>query len=228
MISFDKFSDIIIEKNNQFSVVQKPFGIPVQVDKSGDTSLNQLAGAYFKHDVHLSNRLDRPVGGLVLLAHKKAAAQFFLEETHADRVHKTYLALVKAEPKLGKGELIHHISKNGKTHKAIINDTVFKGSSECRLEYEHLLQMNHYQVLKIKLNTGKFHQIRSQLAHIDYPIQGDVKYGARRSNKDRSIGLFAYEMTFRHPITKEKLHFQGNIPEHNSLWRSIKKSLQPD
>ncbi len=219
-----KFSDQILEKNNQFNIIIKPFGLPTQEDKTKDESLLLHATRYFKHEVHMINRLDRPVGGLVLMANKKSTATFFSNETRLHKVKKSYLAVVKGAPKEKEGTLVNFISKNGKYNKAYISAEANEHTSKCSLDFKLLHTFDNYSLIKVGISSGKFHQIRAQLAHADLPIRGDVKYGARRANKDRSIDLFAYCLEFRHPVTKQNQIFKAPIPEHNGLWKDIKNA----
>jgi 23S rRNA pseudouridine1911/1915/1917 synthase len=75
-------------------------------------------------------------------------------------------------------------------------------------------------LLEIELETGRHHQIRAQLASLGFPIQGDLKYGAPRSNKDGTISLHARTLTLQHPVTKETLLFTSD-PEKVGLWKSV-------
>ncbi len=217
-----QFSDWIISKNNQFSIINKPFGIPVQKDKTGVKSLQELAEIYFKHPVHLMNRLDRPVGGLVLMAHKKTALEYFSNSLKDGRLTKRYFAIVKGVPEPESATLKGFIKKNSKAKKSFITTANDPDGKECSLDYQLFHKFDNYSVLDIQLNSGRFHQIRAQLSNIHLPIKGDVKYGARRSNRDRSIDLFAYSMEVQHPVTKKKEVYTAPLPNHNGLWDSLK------
>ena len=94
---------------------------------------------------------------------------------------------------------------------------------EAILNYEVLKSSDNYFLLKVELETGRHHQIRCQLSKIGCPIKGDVKYGARRANRDLSIHLHARELTFSHPTTKESIKTTAPCPDDN-LWRFFEKS----
>ena len=82
---------------------------------------------------------------------------------------------------------------------------------------------DHYHLLRIELISGRHHQIRAQLAAIGCPIKGDVKYGARRSNKDRSIHLHAWKMEFQHPISGDTINIEAPLPDE-VVWNAFNKS----
>lgn len=217
----DKISDIIVENNNQFLVMNKPFGMPVQDDLSGDDSLLKMAQNYCKHPVHILNRLDRPVGGLVVFSKKL--------NTHAQlskqKILKKYIALVEGKLENKEGVLTHFLKKNGKLKKAFCSD-VDNGGKKSTLKYKVLKELEKYTVLEIGLETGRFHQIRSQMGHIGHPIKGDVKYGARRKNQDRSINLIAYYIELQHPVSHKKMNFNADFPEGDSLWSIVKETMK--
>lgn len=214
-----QISDRIVINNNQFLVVDKPFGLPVQGDLTQDVSLAQIVGNYCKHPVHLNTRLDRPVGGLTLFSKSKKAHKHFAN----DNVQKTYLAIVEGVLKSPRTTLINRIGHDAKQKKAFIVED--EKLPLCELQYEVLLHFDRYTLLQVKINSGKFHQIRCQLANIGHPIKGDVKYKARRSNKDKGIHLFSYKLAFSHPITHKQQIIEATIPEHDALWKASKEKV---
>lgn len=128
-------------------------------------------------------------------------------------IEKTYLALVEGSLE-GKGTLVNHLRKNEKQNKSYVVDQSM--GKEARLRYEVIQAFNHYSLVRITLETGRHHQIRCQFAHLGFPIKGDLKYGAKRSNKDGSIGLHASTLSFNHPTTKERIWIEA--PPISSDW----------
>ena len=104
--------------------------------------------------------------------------------------------------------------KNEKQNKSYVVDQSM--GKEARLRYEVIQAFNHYSLVRITLETGRHHQIRCQFAHLGFPIKGDLKYGAKRSNKDGSIGLHASTLSFNHPTTKERIWIEA--PPISSDW----------
>lgn len=213
----DNISSIILYKDNHYLIVNKPAGIPVQKDKTEDTSLIEMMMAYTKQELHLCNRIDRPVSGIVILARSSDAASAMQQIMHQNKYHKIYCAIVPKIELPAENTLTHFIGKSSKTNKAIISDKRFEGASQVKLHYEIKRSSDQYHLLQVETGSGKFHQIRAQLSKTGIPIKGDVKYGARRANKDRSIGLHAHEIKFIHPFKNQELHIITDWPSHD-IW----------
>ena len=213
-----QISELIIFQSHQFVVANKPAGVPTQPDQTGDKSLVDLLSIYCKSDLYVIHRLDRPVSGIVLLAKTKKAAADLSRQFQEKKVEKTYLAVVKDAPEAPEGTLTHYLKKQGKQEKVFKLPT--PGALEATLSYSTLSKSDNYTLLKIVPATGRFHQIRAQLAAIGSPIKGDVKYGFRRSNPDRSIHLHALQLTFHHPVTNHKLTFEAPVLDEK-LWTAL-------
>ena len=213
-----KISDFILDQNNQYIIAVKPSGMPVVPDKSGDNNLKNILEAYSKHDLHVITRIDRPVSGLCLFAKSKKSAQALTNQLMRQEISKSYIAIVEKVPEKEEGELVDFLVKS-RNNKAIITSQDHKKAKKAVLSYSTISKLENYTILKIVLKSGRFHQIRCQLAHIGCPIKGDVKYGARRKNKDRSIHLHAYEMAFTHPISLEKQSYRILSKTEDPLWK---------
>lgn len=211
-----KIGDLLLYKNNQLIAFNKPASLPAQPDKSEDKSLSDLAEIYSKSEIHIIHRLDRPASGVVLFAKNKKALAALNEQFRARQIEKVYLAVVKNKPEAKQGKLIHTLKKNNAGTKAILA----KDGKTAELEYEVIDSIDNYHLLKIKLITGRFHQIRAQLAAIGCPIKGDVKYGFKRGNKDRSIHLHAWKLSFTHPISQEQETITAPIPK-DTVWEAF-------
>lgn len=213
----DNIGDLVLYKNNQFIAFNKPAGIPTQSDKSGDKALLAYGEQYCKHTLYLAQRLDRPASGVCVFAKKKQGQHYFGKLLEQKAVAKYYLAVVKNAPEPTKGVLKHFLKRDGKYKKARLSETEKEGHKEAALQYVVLGKSDNYALLGIKLETGRFHQIRAQLAAIGSPIKGDVKYGARRANKDRSIHLHAHTVVFKHPISGQMEKVQAPLPQ-GAIW----------
>jgi len=216
-------SDLVLYKDHHLIILNKPAGMPVQDDKSNDKSLLQLAIMYAKTNLYLINRLDRPASGIVLMAKKKEVQTYFLAE---DKITKHYLAVVKKGIEADKKTLTHYLKKDGKKMRAEVSETEKTEFKESTLNYELLKSMDNYDLLKVELLTGRFHQIRAQLSHIGHPIKGDIKYKARRKNLDRSIHLHAHQVSFKHPKSKKQVALTAPIPQNDGLWKSVAEVIQ--
>ncbi|HOY17595.1 MAG TPA: RNA pseudouridine synthase [Haliscomenobacter sp.] len=217
----ERIGDWVLYKNNQLIAFNKPAGIPTQTDKTGDKSLLQLAEIFTKSAVQLVHRLDRPASGIVLVSKTAKALANLNEQFRNRQIQKTYLAVVEALPTEPKGRLEHWIWKNGQTNRSVIStEKGHANAQEAILEYQLLGSSDRYHLLEVKLLTGRHHQIRAQLAAMGCIIKGDVKYGARRSNKDRSIHLHAWKLSFQHPVSHETVVLTAPLPV-DSVWDAM-------
>lgn len=218
----NNISDQVIYKNNQLLAFNKQPGMPVQPDKTETVCLLQLAEIYCKHPVHLVHRLDRPASGVVLVAKNKKALANLNQQFQDKSITKLYWALVKNKPEKPEGTLKHYLKKNGQTNKSEVVTGRTKGAKEAILNYKILKETDTYTLLEVELVTGRFHQIRAQLAAIGCPIKGDVKYGFKRGNPDRSIHLHARALGFDHPVTGERVVIEADPPAGDPVWEAVK------
>ncbi|WP_422104850.1 RluA family pseudouridine synthase [Winogradskyella sp.] len=218
----------VLYEDNHVIVVNKRAGDIVQGDKTGDRPLSDIVKAYIKEkykkpgNVYLGvvHRLDRPTTGIVLFS-KTSKALPRLNKLFAEKkAQKTYWALVKQQPPKSENRLVHWLKKNPKNNKSTAYDHEIEGSKKAILNYKVIKKLDHFYLLEIDLETGRHHQIRSQLAKIGCPIKGDLKYGFPRSNKDASISLHARQLAFTHPVKKEPLLITASVP-NDALWQAV-------
>jgi len=215
----NKISDLILESNHQYLIANKPFGVPIQDDLTKDRSFLNIVENYAKTKLDIITRLDRPVGGTVLFSKKKSAASSFRAQQIKGKIVKRYIAIVEGKFE-GEEHYVHFINKNSKVKKAFVVDEAKEGYKEVKLKLSVRRVLDNYTVLEVEITNGKFHQIRAQLSHLGFPIKGDVKYGARRKNQDRSIHLFAWTISFKHPVSGKSLLHQSPLPSSDALWQS--------
>ena len=223
MSDFLRISELVLYNNHHLVAFAKPGGIPVQPDQTGDPSLLAMGSSYCQTPLHLIHRLDRPVSGVVLFAKRPGALQHLHQQFRDRTVSKSYLAVVAQAPPAPEGELLHYLAK-GKGHRSLAYDEPREGAIEARLRYRTVGQSDRFFLLEIELLTGRYHQIRSQLAHIGCPIRGDAKYGYRRRNPDRSIDLHAWQLQFDHPVSNERETLIAPPPS-NPLWDALTEGL---
>ena len=218
--------DLILYKNNQLAAFNKPPGIGVQDDESDNKSLHTLAEIYVKSKLSVIHRLDQPASGVVLFA-KTHGALVSLNEQFRDRsTEKIYLAGVGERPEEDSGVLVHYLRKDGRRNISRAVDDSESGAKKAELEYRLLGSSERYHLLEIRLHTGRHHQIRAQLAAIGCSIKGDVKYGFRRSNRDRSIHLHAWKLSFNHPVSGEKETLTAPLPTGDPVWDAFRDLLE--
>jgi 23S rRNA pseudouridine1911/1915/1917 synthase len=164
------------------------------------------------------HRLDRPTTGVVVFA-KTSKALPRLNKLFADKTaKKTYWSVVKNTPPKQKDTLIHWLKKNPKNNKSTAFKQETEGAKKAILHYKLLKKLDNYNLLEINLETGRHHQIRCQLTTVNCHIKGDLKYGAKRSNKDGGIHLHAKHIEFIHPVKKELLKITAPLPK-DQIWK---------
>ncbi len=219
-----KIGNLVLYKNNQLIAFNKPAGVPVQPDLTQDKDLIGLAEIYAKSSLFLIHRLDRPVSGVVLLAKTKSAQNTLSDGFRSGTVQKTYLAVVQNPPPQDEGILEHFIVKDSRSKRANVVKEGEKDAQKAILRYRVLGRSDRYHLLEVISETGRFHQIRCQLAAIGCPIKGDIKYGARRKNADRSIHLHAWKLAFSHPVDQSNVQITAPLPQ-DSLWQAFNVTL---
>ena len=222
----------IVYEDNHVIIASKRSGEIVQGDKTGDRTLADDVKEYIKEKyakpgnvfLGVTHRLDRPVWGLVVFAKTSKALARLNDMFRNGEVHKTYWAICQNAPAEPEATLTHWITRNEKQNKSYAYDREVPGSKKAVLHYRTISRSERYTLVEIELMTGRHHQIRCQLAKIGCPIKGDLKYGARRSNPDGSISLLARKVEFIHPVSKELICVESQVPDDN-LWREISGNL---
>ena len=226
----------VLYEDNHLIAVFKPSGVLSQGDKTSDISMYDLVKDYIKEKKNkktpsnpsgqagnvflgLLHRLDRPVSGIILFAKTSKGASRLSEQFRNHDVEKIYHAIVIGKPAMQKGKLTNFLGKDTKTLKA----RNFADGKEANLYYEIIKFNNDYSLLKIKLETGMFHQIRSQLSLAGFPILGDVKYALpgrslgvgweRDWNNSKAIALCATGLSFYCATEDKKVDLSIPIPE---------------
>lgn len=217
----------VLYEDNHLIIVNKRAGDIVQGDKTGDKPLSEVVKSYIKDkyqkpgNVYLgvAHRLDRPTTGVVVFA-KTSKALPRLNKIFAEKdAKKTYWTLVKQLPPKTEDTLIHWLRKNPKNNKSTAYNKEIAEGKRAILHYKILKELDRYYLLEIELETGRHHQIRSQLSSIGCPIKGDLKYGFDRSNPDASISLHARRLSFIHPVSNMKIDVEAPLPE-DPLWNA--------
>ena len=197
----------VLYEDNHIIVVRKEANIPSQEDSSHDLDLLTIVKKYIKKKynkpgnvyIGLIHRLDRPVGGVMVFARSSKAASRLNKQIREKQMQKKYYAVVHGILKEKKGKLIDKLEK-----LPTGNTIVSKNGKESILSYEVIKEKDNMSLVDISLETGRHHQIRVQFASRNHPLCGDQRYG---NDKGENIALFAYELSFFHPISKEKLTF---------------------
>lgn len=221
----------IIFEDKKILVVHKPAGLAVQNSSYGQQDLESLLKNYLKEKqsdsedrvpyLGIVHRLDQPVEGLLVFAKTKEAAGDLSRQVSGGQMEKRYLALVQGtEVEKGETILSDYLVKDGKTHRARVAQRGEKNARQARLSYRLLKQWEQEALVEIKLFTGRYHQIRVQMAHAGLPLIGDRKYNPKPGNDP--LALCAYALVFRYPGSGEKMSFEIPRKELNRYFREEK------
>ena len=205
----------IIYEDNHVLVVEKPINIGVQEDISNDEDLLNILKGYLKEKYNkpgnvylgLVHRLDRPASGIMVFAKTSKAASRLSNQIRDNKFNKIYNAVV-----------MNKINDSGHLEDYLVKDTkknIVKVSKEGKLailDYKRLDYKNNMSLVEIKLKTGRSHQIRVQFSHNGNPLYGDQKYN-KNAKVGQQLALFAKKLEFYHPVTKELLSFELDLPD---------------
>lgn len=213
-------------EDNHIIVVVKPQNIPSQEDESKDMDMLTIVKSYIKEKANkpgnvylgLVHRLDRPTGGVMVFAKTSKAADRLRVQMQEGGFQKRYLAVVNGKPKEKRAKLVNHLLKNARTNTVQVVPELTTGAKRAELEYEVIDEKEKVSLVSVELMTGRSHQIRVQMKHIGCPIYGDVRYGGDKLAKGHNLALWAYELKFVHPTTKENMTFRVYPPEDIVPW----------
>jgi len=228
-----KFEDKVLYEDNHLLIVNKAAGDIVQGDKTGDTPISEYGKTYLKEkydkpgNVYLGvvHRLDRPTSGALIMARTDKALSRLNKMLTKHEIKKVYWAIVEKAPKVEASELINFIKKNPKNNKSYVVTKNTEGAKEAILNYKLIASSDNYHLLEVVLQTGRHHQIRTQLSNIGCIIKGDLKYGSKRNNKDASISLHARHLSFIHPVKKNIIEITAPIPK-DKLWEYFEQNTK--
>lgn len=215
MTSIHKKEDIIFE-DNHLLVLNKRAGLLTQDDSSSQESLEEIAKAWIKQRdqkkgnvfLHAIHRLDKPVSGLVLFAKTSKALSRLNQQLREDKTEKIYLAYVEGKDLPDQGTLIHYLIHGD--HRAELTQESDPKGKKAILSYTVLKSGCQTTLVKIKLITGRYHQIRLQFSAISHPIVGDKKYGSKLNYVEDAIALHHTSFSIFHPITGVLMTFESH------------------
>jgi 23S rRNA pseudouridine1911/1915/1917 synthase len=227
----------VLYEDSDILVANKLEPIPVQPEKTGDTSLqdylraelaardgaaDKAAGSFLE----AAHRIDRRASGAVLFA-KTHIALSTLEAAFRDkRVEKEYIACVEREPDPPVGRLEHRLAWDKRRNIVRCFAPDSKSGKPALLEYRLAGRSERYFFVSVNLITGRHHQVRAQLAAIGCPIRGDLKYGSRRSTASGLIMLHARRIALSQPRTDARIDLLAPFPQAEPLWTALIESNQ--
>lgn len=207
----------VIYEDNHLLVVEKPINVPVCADSSLDRDLLSILKDYLKEKYHkpgnvylgLVHRLDRPVSGVMVFAKTSKAASRLGRQVSDHTLKKEYLAVVEGKVPLEE-DFVDYLKKDEKRNISYVTDK--NHGKVARLHYKRLEYKSGFSLVKIHLETGRSHQIRVQFSSRGFPLVGDAKYNKKHDGKT-NVALFAKKLSFYHPVTKELLQFEIDMPK---------------
>ena len=219
---------IVLYEDNHIIAVNKRVGDIVQGDKTGDNPLSEIVKSFLKKKYKKPNnvflgvvhRIDRPTSGVVIFAKTSKSLKRLNNMIRISEIEKFYWAITKNKPEKRNDTLVHWLKKNPKNNKSTHFKKETENSKKAILHYKIIKELKNYYLLELLLETGRHHQIRTQLSAIGCPIKGDLKYGYDRSNKDGGICLHAKKISFSHPVTKKKILISAPLFEHD-IWKEL-------
>ena len=219
----------ILYEDNHLIAINKLAGELSQGDKTGDVSMIDDVKDYLKRKydkkgnvyLGLPHRLDRPTSGVILFAKTDKALSRLSDLFRKGEVEKNYYAITLEKPREEEERLINYIVRDERRNISISYARQVSGSQKAILTYRLINESERYYLLDVKLETGRHHQIRSQLKAIGLHIKGDLKYGAPRSNRDGGICLHSRRISFIHPVRKEPVEIIAPLPD-GDIWPIFK------
>ncbi|TVR79306.1 MAG: RNA pseudouridine synthase [Saprospirales bacterium] len=207
----------ILFEDNHLLAIEKPAGVLVHSDRTGDDTLLDWAKSYlrrvynkpgeaFLQPVH---RLDRPASGCQIFAKTSKAVSRMNDLFRNREIEKIYYCLSTGEPIIDKSELVHWLKKDVKKNRSIVKEkrsgALPSGWKEARLSLELSGSNGNFHLYRIVLGTGRPHQIRAQLAKSGAPLVGDLRYGGEKWQHPNAIALHCAYLSFIHPVSGETL-----------------------
>lgn len=218
----------ILFEDNHLLVINKPPGVLAQGDNTKDRSVLDIVKNIIKirdekpGKVYLGlvHRLDRPTSGVMVLAKTSKALSRLNKQFAEKTTSKTYWAIVSGTAADTATRLSHFLIRKQAQNKSYAHRKEVPNSKFSELIYTKKRDLDRYTLLEIELLTGRHHQIRAQLSAEGLIIKGDLKYGAKRPNKDGSIHLHARKLTIIHPTLKERMTFTAPPPK-DAVWNAV-------
>ena len=206
----------ILYQDDAILVCIKPAGIAVEGAKPDLCAvLAEQTGA----PVYPVHRLDAPVGGVMVFARTKEAAAALCREVSERSIQKEYLAAVSGTPAPAAGELRDWLYHDARANKTFVVKKQRKGVKEAVLDYRTLdsavTEDTPVTLVRVRLHTGRTHQIRAQFAGHKHPLCGDGRYGSRLKG---SVALFSASLAFTHPVSGEAMAFEA-LPPREGFWQ---------
>ena len=218
----------ILHEDNHIIVVLKPQNVPSCEDESKDLDLLTQIKEYIrvkydkKGNVYLGlvHRLDRPTGGVMVFAKSSKAASRLSEQMKNGDFEKKYYAVLVGKPKEDKAVLTDYMKKNSINNMVYLCGKTEQGAKFAELDYNVVEHVDGLTLTEIRLHTGRSHQIRVQMSSRGTPVYGDMRYGGEKAKKGY-LALWAYYLSFTHPVSHERMVFRVQPPIDVMPWTNF-------
>ncbi len=201
----------ILFEDMDIIVCIKPCGVLSQADKNNNPNMIDMLENLCKTQIFPIHRLDREVGGVMVYAKNKTSAASLSAQVQNGKLKKEYIAMIHQKPTENSGEMVDFLFKDSCKNKSYVVKRERKGVKKAILNYEliksFIIDNEVYSIVKIRLVTGRTHQIRVQFSSRKMSLVGDRKYGGK--DNFENIGLWSYGLRFSHPVTKELMYFNS-------------------
>ena len=212
-------------------VCEKPVNILSELQSNTHRTmpeiLKKMTGAYQIDTIH---RLDKMVGGTMVYSKSRAATKVLSSMVRDRKIIKEYLAIVHGKPEEPQGEMVDILFKDSAKNKSFVVKSLRKGAKDAKLEYTTLQTVNtekgEMSLVKIRLHTGRTHQIRVQFSHRKMPLVGDGKYGSHENGC--FIALWSHHLEFKHPTRKMTVSEYSLPPKNQFPWKLFKLPQIPN
>ena len=209
----------ILYEDDAIIVCVKEAGVATQTKQIGQKDMESMLKTYRMQKgepayIGVVHRLDQPVSGVMVFAKTKEVAADLSRQVATKAADKFYYALTDGVPDKKSGNLEDYLLRDGKTNTSKVVSSQTNGAKRAELFYEVLEQNETKALLKIKLATGRHHQIRVQMANAGWPLVGDRKYNFKENMKQNreAMCLCSYKLAFTHPVTRKKMEFEIENP----------------
>lgn len=220
-----KFEIPVLYEDNHLLVVVKPPNMVVQADNTGDPDILNVLKQYIGEKYNkpgavylgLVHRLDRPVGGVMVFARTSKAASRLSEQFAAHHTGKTYLAVAQGAIH-AESRRVDYLKKDAQTGMVRVVAKDVPGAKQAVLTTTPVAQKNGNTLVRVRLETGRAHQIRVQHKQMGHPLWGDARYGGGKPGQQ--IALWAYRLTLTHPTQKTEMTFTY-LPPMKGVWQDF-------
>lgn len=219
----------VLYEDKYLIVCEKPVNIlseeQANTKRTMPDIIKRMTGAYKIDTIH---RLDKMVGGVMVYSKSRSATKGLSAMVRNRKITKEYLAVVHGEFDVLRGEMRDYLFKDSKNNKSYVVKTLRKGAKDALLEYEVLAhadipEKGKVSLVRIKLHTGRTHQIRVQFSSRKHPLVGDGKYGSR--DNDCFLALWAFHLEFSHPNTRKTVSNYSFPNTKDYPWRVFENKI---